>query len=335
MRAMQLEFPAPLSGEPLKMVELPQPVPGPGQILLRVSYCGLCHTDLHTVEGELPLKRLPIIPGHQVVGRVVAPGPGATRFSPGDRVGLAWLHHTCGACEYCRSDRENLCREARFTGLHQDGGYAELAVAPEDFLYRLPENFPDEAAAPLLCAGIIGYRALKLSNIKPRGRLGLFGFGASAHIAIQVAHFWECEVYVFTRSPAHRELAQNLGAAWVGQAQDPPPGELASAIIFAPAGPLVPEALRLLARGGTLALAGIYMTAIPALDYEQHLYYEKTVRSVTANTRKDGAELLELAARIPIIPKVRLFPLEEANQALQLLKAGGIDGAGVLAVAPE
>jgi alcohol dehydrogenase, propanol-preferring len=335
MRAMQLEFPAPLSGEPLKMVELPQPVPGPGQILLRVSYCGVCHTDLHTVEGELPLKRLPIIPGHQVVGQVAARGPGATRFTPGDRVGLAWLHHTCGACEYCLGGRENLCREARFTGLHQDGGYAELVVAEEDFLYRLPENFPDEAAAPLLCAGIIGYRALKLSNIKHGGRLGLFGFGASAHIAIQVARFWECEVYVFTRSPAHRELAQNLGAAWVGQAQETPPGELDSAIIFAPAGSLVPEALRLLARGGTLALAGIYMTAIPSLNYEQHLYYEKTVRSVTANTRKDGAELLELAARIPIIPKVRLFPLEEANQALQLLKAGRIDGAGVLAVAPE
>lgn len=330
---MLLEFPAPIAEEPLRLVELPPPVPGPGQILIQVSHCGVCHTDLHTVEGELTLERLPIIPGHQVVGQVVDQGPGVLRFQPGDRVGLAWLRHACGACKFCHSGRENLCEQARFTGLHRDGGYAELVVAQEDFVYKLPEGIPDQAAAPLLCAGIIGYRALRLCEIQPQGRLGLFGFGAAAHIAIQVARHWHCEVYVFTRSRGHQELARKLGAAWVGQAQDTPPSKLDSAIIFAPAGNLVPEALQLLDRGGTLALAGIYLTPIPSLDYERHLYYEKTMRSVTASTRRDGQELLELAAKIPIIPKVQLFPLAQANQALKLLKAGQIDGAGVLAVA--
>jgi propanol-preferring alcohol dehydrogenase len=286
------------------------------------------------VEGELPLERLPLIPGHQVVGRVVERGPGVQRLQTGERVGLAWLHHTCGACRFCLGGRENLCEQARFTGLHYDGGYGEMVVAYEDFVYPLPAGFPDAAAAPLLCAGIIGYRALRLSDIQPGGRLGLFGFGASAHIAIQVARYWGCEVLVFTRSPGHQELARQLGAAWVGRAEDTPPGKLDSAIIFAPAGNLVPQALKHLDRGGTLALAGIYMTPIPKLDYEQDLYYEKTVRSVTASTRRDGRELLDLAARIPIHPKVQLFPLEEANRALQLLKAGEIDGAGVLAVNP-
>jgi propanol-preferring alcohol dehydrogenase len=332
MKAMLFEFPGPIVEDPLKLVDLPPPVPGPGQILIQVSYCGICHTDLHTVEGELPLERLPLIPGHQVVGRVVDQGPGVFRFKPGDRVGLAWLRHACGVCQFCRSARENLCEQARFTGLHRDGGYAELAVAQENFVYPLPPDLPDQAAAPLLCAGIIGYRALKLSDLKPGGRLGLYGFGASAHIAIQVARHWDCEVFVFTRSPGHQELARQLGAAWVGQAQDTPPTKPDSAIIFAPAGNLVPEALRVLNRGGTLALAGIYMTPIPSLDYEKHLYYEKTVRSVTASTRQDGRELLELAAKIPLKPKVQLFPLKEANQALKLLKQGKIDGAGVLTV---
>jgi propanol-preferring alcohol dehydrogenase len=247
-------------------------------------------------------------------------------------VGLAWLHHTCGACRFCREGRENLCEQAQFTGLHQDGGYAELVAAYADFVYPLPEGFPDQDVAPLLCAGIIGYRALRLSGIQPGGRLGLFGFGASAHIAIQVARHWGCEVLVFTRSPGHQELARQLGAAWVGQVQDTPPGKLDSAIIFAPAGNLVPPALKLLNRGGALALAGIYLTPIPKLDYDQDLYYEKILRSVTASTRQDGRELLDLAARVPIHPKVQLFPLAEANRALQLLKEGGIDGAGVLAV---
>ena len=330
MQAMLLEFPGPVASSPLKLVELPPPVPGPGQIVVQVSHCGVCHTDLHTVEGELPLERLPIIPGHQVVGQVVDQGPGVLRFQPGDRVGLAWLFKSCGFCRLCESGRENLCESAEFTGLHRDGGYAEQVVAEADFVYPLPPDFPGENVAPLLCAGIIGYRALRLSEIEPGGRLGLYGFGASAHIAIQVARHWNCEVLVFTRSPGHQKLARELGAVWVGQAQDTPPTKLDAAIIFAPAGNLVPEALRVLDRGGTLALAGIHMSAVPSLEYHQHLYFEKTVRTVTASTRQDGQELLALAAEIPIRPQVQLFPLAEANQALKLLKAGKINGAAVL-----
>jgi len=284
------------------------------------------------VEGELPLERLPVIPGHQVVGQVVDQGPGVMHFQPGDRVGLAWLFKTGGTCRFCLGGQENLCESAEFTGLHRDGGFAEQVVAEADFVYPLPDEFPGENAAPLLCAGIIGYRSLRLSGIKPGGRLGLYGFGGSAHIAIQVARYWDCEVLVFTRSPGHQELARKLGASWVGQAQDTPPAKLDAAIIFAPAGNLVPEALRVLERGGTLALAGIHMSPIPSLDYQKHLYFEKTVRSVTASTRQDGRELLELAAKIPLRPQVQLFPLEEANQALELLKAGKIDGAAVLAI---
>jgi propanol-preferring alcohol dehydrogenase len=259
-------------------------------------------------------------------------GPGVLNFQPGDRVGLAWLFKTCGACRFCLGGQENLCESAEFTGLHRDGGFAEQVVAEADFVYPLPGDLPGESAAPLLCAGIIGYRALRLSDIKPGGRLGLYGFGASAHIAIQVARHRGCEVLVFTRSPHHQKLARELGAVWAGQAQDTPPVKLDAAVIFAPAGELVPEALRVLDRGGTLALAGIYMSAIPSLEYHRHLYFEKTVRSVTASTRQDGRELLELAAQIPIRPQVQLFPLAEANQALKLLKAGGIDGAAVLAI---
>ena len=330
MKAMLLEFPAPVANSPLKLVDLPPPVPGPGQIVIQVSHCGVCHTDLHTVEGELPLERLPVIPGHQVVGQVIDQGPGVLNFQPGDRVGLAWLFKTCGNCRFCLGGQENLCESAEFTGLHRDGGFAEQVVAEADFVYQLPGDFPGESAAPLLCAGIIGYRALRLSDIKPGGRLGLYGFGASAHIAIQVARHWGCEVLVFTRSPNHQKLALELGAVWAGQAQETPPAKLDAAIIFAPAGELVPEALRVLNRGGTLALAGVHMSAIPSLDYHHHLYFEKTLSSVTASTRQDGGELLELAAQIPIRPHVQLFPLAEANQALKLLKAGRINGAAVL-----
>ena len=332
MKAMLLEFPGPVANSPLKLAELPPPVPGPGQIVIQVSHCGVCHTDLHTVEGELPLERLPLIPGHQVVGQVADLGPGVSRFKPGDRVGLAWLYQTCGVCHFCLGGQENLCEAAEFTGLHRDGGFAEQVAAAADFVYPLPDDLPGESAAPLLCAGIIGYRALRLSAIKPGRRLGLYGFGASAHLAIQIARHWGCEIFVFTRHSGHQKLARELGAVWVGQAQDTPPAKLDAAIIFAPAGPLVPEALRVLERGGTLALAGIHMSAIPSLNYHDHLYFEKTVRSVTASTRQDGRELLELAARIPIRPKVRLFPLTEANEALKLIKAGEIDGAAVLAI---
>lgn len=329
---MLLEFPAPVAEAPLKLVDLPPGAPGRGEILIQVSHCGVCHTDLHTVEGELPLKRLPVIPGHQVVGRVLELGPGTHRFQPGDRVGLAWLFKACGKCRFCRRGRENLCEAAEFTGLHRDGGYAEVVVAAEDFVYPLPPELPGEHVAPLLCAGIIGYRALRLSDIQPGGRLGLYGFGASAHLAIQVARYWGCEVYVFTRSPGHQELARQLGAVWVGQAQDTPPVKLDAAVIFAPAGNLVPEALRVLDRGGTLALAGIHMSPVPSLDYQKHLYFERTVRSVTASTREDGRELLALAARIPLTTQVQVFPLAEANRALQLLKQGQINGAAVLSL---
>lgn len=332
MKAMLLEFPAPVAEGPLKLVDLPPGAPGRGEIVLQVSHCGVCHTDLHTVEGELPLERLPVIPGHQVVGRVVELGPGCHRFRPGDRVGLAWLFKACGQCRFCRRGRENLCEAAEFTGLHRDGGYAEQVVAAEDFVYPLPAELPGEQIAPLLCAGIIGYRALRLSDLQPGGRLGLYGFGASAHLAIQMARYWGCEVYVFTRSPGHQKLARELGAVWVGQAQDTPPVKLDAAIIFAPAGNLVPEALRVLDRGGTLALAGIHMSPVPSLDYQKHLYFERTVRSVTASTREDGRELLALAARIPIKTQVQVFPLAEANRALQLLKQGQINGAAVLSL---
>lgn len=331
MHAMVLEFPGPISTSPLLFQELPPPLPGPGEIVVKVAYCGVCHTDLHIVEGELPLARLPLIPGHQVVGQVVEVGPRTERFQVGDRVGLAWLRWACGQCRFCRREQENLCEQAQFTGFHRDGGYAQLTVAPADFAYRLPDNFPDRTVAPLLCAGIIGYRALKRSNIKPGGRLGLYGFGGSAHLAIQIARHWQCEVYVFTRSPGHQELARQLGAVWVGQAQDTPVVPLDSAIIFAPAGNLVPEALRVLDRGGTLALAGIHMSQIPPLEYDKHLYYEKNVHSVTASTRRDGEELLALAAAIPLRTEIQEFALSEANLALQMLKAGKINGAAVLA----
>jgi propanol-preferring alcohol dehydrogenase len=293
--------------------------------------CGLCHTDLHEVEGDLPLPKLPLVIGHQVVGAVDATGPGARRFREGDRIGIAWLHESCGMCEFCRRGDENLCDGARFTGYHVDGGYAEFTVIPERFAYRLPDGLPDAEAAPLLCAGIIGYRALRLSDAKPGERLGLFGFGASAHLALQVARFWQCEVWVFTRSPAHRELAKRLGAAWVGGADDEPPARLDRAISFAPAGALIPLALAKLRKGGTLALAGIHLDRIPEMPYSL-LYGERALRSVTAATRRDGEEFLALAARIPVRTEVERFRLEDSNGALRALKRSRIRGAGVLEI---
>lgn len=335
MRAMVLFSPGPVEGKPLREAELPLPVPGPGEIRLRIRACGICHTDLHTVEGDLALPKLPVVPGHQVVGVVDAVGEGVTRFAPGQRVGVPWLYSTCGVCEFCRSGRENLCRQARFTGLHADGGYAEAMVVPEAFAYPLPESLSDAEAAPLLCAGIIGYRALRLSEVKPRERLGMWGFGASAHLTLQVARYLGCEVFVFTRSEEHRRLARELGAAWAGTAQDDPPAPIHAGIIFAPAGWLVREALRVLERGGTLALAGVTMTPIPELDYDRFLYWERTVRSVANFTRQDAEEFLRLAAEVPVRPTVQAFPLEAANEALRALKEGRINGAGVLIVAQE
>jgi len=331
MRAMILHQPAPVEEKPLRAVDVAPPTPGPGEVLVRVRACGVCHTDLHTVEGDLALPRLPLIPGHQVVGIVAEAGPGVTRFRPGDRVGVPWLYATCGECRFCQEGRENLCESARFTGYHADGGYAEAMVVAADFAYALPPDFSDTAAAPLLCAGVIGYRALRLSEVRPGQRLGLYGFGASAHVTLQVARHWGCEVFVFTRSPAHQQLARELGAVWVGRAEEEPPARLHSAIIFAPAGALVPEALRVLEKGGTLALAGITMSPIPELDYSR-LYQERTVRSVANSTRQDARELLRLAAEIPLHTAVEEFPLQAANEALLRLKRSQIQGAGVLVV---
>jgi propanol-preferring alcohol dehydrogenase len=329
---MALDDPQPIEEGPLVLVDKAVPEPKVGEILIQTIVCGICHTDLHTVEGELPLRKRPVTPGHQVVGVVEKAGGDTTRFKVGDRVGVAWLYSTCAACSFCREGKENLCEKARFTGLDVDGGYAEYMVVPEGFAYPIPDGFSERDAAPLLCGGIIGYRALRLSEIKPGQRLGLYGFGASAHVCIQVAVHWGLEVYVFTRSRHHQELAKKLGAAWVGQAKDSPPAKLHSSIIFAPAGGLVLDALGALGKGGTLALAGIYMTPIPQMDYEAYLYHEKTVRSVANSTRKDGEELFTLAAEIPIRTETQTFSLEEANRALQMLKQGKINGAGVLTV---
>ncbi len=334
MRAMRLRAPGPVEREPLEAVDLPAPAPGSGEIRLRISACGVCHTDLHEVEGELPLPKLPVIPGHQIVGVVEARGQGARRFALGERVGVPWLYSTCGACPACLRGDENLCESARFTGYHVDGGYATHALVLEAFAYRLPDGLPDAEAAPLLCAGIIGYRALCLSDVRPGERLGLFGFGASAHIAIQVARFWGCEVWVFTRTPEHRALAKTLGASWAGDAEDDPPGRLDRAISFAPAGSVIPLALAKLRKGGTLALAGIHLDRIPEMPYAL-LYGERTLRSVTASTRRDAEALLALAARIPIKTEVEVFPLEKANAALQRLKWSRISGAGVLQIGRE
>ena len=335
MRAMLLREPGAIEKCPLQLVGIEKPKVRAGEILVKVRVCGICHTDLHTVEGELELPKKPLVPGHQVVGVVEELGENVTRFKKGGRVGVAWLHSTCGNCEYCQVGRENLCESARFTGYHVDGGYAQYTIVSQEFAYPIPEGFSEEQAAPLFCAGIIGYRALRLSEITRKGRLGLYGFGASAHVAIQVAIHWGCEVFVFTRSKDHQKLAKSLGAVWTGQAKDKAPKKLDSAIIFAPAGELVLDALGALDRGGTLALAGIYMTPIPEMDYAKHLYLEKTVRSVANSTRQDGEELLQLAADIPIRTTTTAFPLRDANRALQLLKESKIDGAGVLEIPEE
>jgi len=332
MKAMILNKFALIDQNPLELVDLPNPEAGPEEILIRVKVCGVCHTDLHTVEGELPQVKLPIIPGHEVVGIVEKRGNNTSRFKEGDRVGVAWLHSACGRCRFCQRENENLCESARFTGYHVNGGYTEYMVIPEKFAYPIPEVFSDEEAAPLLCAGIIGYRALRLSEVKPGQRLGLYGFGASAHVAIQVAIHWGCEVYVFTRSKEHRKLAQKLGAVWTGTSKDEPPTKMDSSIIFAPAGELVLDALRVLDKGGTVALAGIYMTPIPEIDYVKYLYHERTLRSVANATRQDGEESLQIAAEIPIRTTTQLFPLEEANKVLQLLKVGKINGAAILKI---
>jgi len=362
MRAQRLYTTAPVADHPLVLEDVPRPEPGPGELLVRVHVCGVCRTDIHVVEGDLPEATRPIVPGHMVVGEVVALGPDAGRrtgrsapdasvpstnggdTSPveppsaagparlGARVGIAWLRETCGRCRDCLRGRTNLCTRARFTGYHAHGGYADYATVPAEYAYPVPDAFTDEEAAPLLCAGIIGYRALRLSEVAPGERLGLYGFGNSAHIVLQLALARGCEVVVCSLREEHRQLARELGASWTGPADAAPPGGLDAAILFAPAGELVPPALRALRRGGTLACAGIHMTPIPAIDYDSELFGERTLRSVTANTREDGLALLREAAEIPIRPRTTAFPLEEANRALCELEAGRIRGAAVLRV---
>jgi alcohol dehydrogenase, propanol-preferring len=330
MKAAAVYKPAPIESNPLRLIDLEVPAPGPGEILVRVLACGVCRTDLHVSEGDLPPRHPRIVPGHEVVGTVERCGPGAGRFKAGDRVGIAWLRETCGTCVYCRRGSENLCPNARFTGYDHDGGYTEYAVVREDFAYRLPEQLGVEESAPLLCAGIIGFRALKRAGVKPDTTVGLYGFGGSAHIALQVAHHWGCRVYVMTRGGKHREHAKELGADWVGTAQQRPPKPLDSAIMFAPAGELVPPALEALDQGGILAVAGIYLSPIPTLDYERHLFHEKELRSVTANTRRDGEEFLKIAGEILIRTHTVPMQLDEANLALQKLKHDELQGAAVL-----
>jgi propanol-preferring alcohol dehydrogenase len=332
MKAMILRQFKSIEKNALKLAEIPIPQPDPGEILVKIKVCGVCHTDLHTVEGELPEVKLPVIPGHQVVGIVAGGGERARRFKKGERVGVAWLHSACGKCAFCLSGRENLCENGRFTGYHANGGYAEYLTVPEKFAYAIPPIFSDEEASPLLCAGIIGYRALRLSEIRPRECLGLYGFGASAHVAIQVAVNWGCRVYVFSRGKEHQNLARKLGASWTGSAKERPPTKTNSSIVFAPAGPLALSALANTEKGGTVALAGIYMTPIPEMDYQKYIYHERTLRSVANATRQDGEELLEIAAEIPIRTTTQVFPLEEANRVLRLLKEGKISGAAVLKV---
>jgi propanol-preferring alcohol dehydrogenase len=331
MKACILPSPAKVETNPLVFTDAPIPSPANGEVLVRVSFCGVCRTDLHVVEGELTPQKSPVIPGHQVVGVIERLGPSSSRFPIGARVGIAWLHQADRSCEFCRSGAENLCDHPTFTGYTVDGGYAEYIVAPQDFIYAIPEQFPDEQAAPLLCAGIIGFRCLRLSGIKPGGKLGFYGFGAAAHVAIQVARHWHIDVYAATRDARHQKLALDLGAKWAGGTFAEPPAQLDAAIVFAPAGEIVPAALKALRKGGTLVLGGIHMSPIPSFSYDL-LYQERVIRSVANNTRQDGEDFLRVAAQIPVRSHTQLFPLSEANRALNALKNDAIEGAAVLKV---
>jgi alcohol dehydrogenase, propanol-preferring len=333
MKACLLRTPARIEENPLTFTDYSEPTPGPGEVLVRVHVCGVCRTDLHVIEGELPPKKSPVIPGHQVVGIVGKTGEGTQRIAKGARVGVAWLHKTDGTCGYCRRGEENLCDAPLFTGYTVDGGYAEWIVAPESFVYPIPSEFPDEQAAPLLCAGIIGYRCLRLAEVARGAKLGFYGFGAAAHVAIQVAKYWGVDVFASTRDARHQKLAMELGAKWAGGTLDAPPEKLDAAIVFAPAGEIVPAALKALRKGGRLILGGIHMSDIPSFPYDL-LYEERMIRSVANNTRQDGEEFLALAAKIPIRTHVQVFPLSEANRALNALKNDAIEGAAVLRVRP-
>lgn len=329
MHAAVLHAPAAVGRAPLRIDDTEAPLPASGELLLRVAACAVCRTDLQLVEGDLPARRLPVIPGHQIVGRVEAVGAGVDGWRPGDRAGVAWLAGACGDCAHCRAGRENLCESATFTGWDRDGGYAQHTTVRADFALPLPSAFDDLAAAPLLCGGVIGYRALKLSGIQPGGRLGLYGFGASASLAIQVATHWGCEVFVATRSSRERERARGLGAAWAGAYDEPPPVPLDAAVTFAPAGSVVLAALRALDRGGAVAINAIHLDEVPAFDYDD-LWWERQLRSVANFTRRDAREFLDLAAAIPIRTASEVHPLHDANLALQRLKDGHVSGAAVL-----
>jgi alcohol dehydrogenase, propanol-preferring len=325
MEAMVLEHP----GQPLQWRKMPDPNPGRGEVLIQVSACAVCRTDLHIIDGELTQPKLPLVPGHEVVGRVVQTGQDAARFRPGDRVGVPWLAWTCGQCEYCRSGKENLCDSARFTGYSVDGGYASLMLADQRFCFAIPEKFSDAEAAPLLCAGLIGYRAL--SKTEEAKRLGIYGFGAAAHIISQVARVQGREIFAFTRpgDEAGQQFARSLGAVWAGGSADLPPCPLDAAIIFAPAGPLVPQALRAVKKGGIVVCGGIHMSQIPAFSYDL-LWEERVVCSVANLTRADGDQFLPLAVQVPVKTSIQMFPLGEANEALARLRSGKIKGAAVL-----
>ena len=332
MKAQILKEITPVENRPLELVYLPAPQPRSKEILVRISACGVCHTELDEIEGRLQPK-LPMILGHEIICKVESLGSRVTKFQVGDRVGIAWIYSACGKCHFCKEGNENLCYEFQGTGLQANGGYAEYTVVSEDFAYSIPDRFTDSQAAPLLCAGAIGFRDLRLSGIKPGQSLGLFGFGASAHIVIQLAKYWGCEIFVFTRSEEHRNLAKKLGAAWTGRAEDDPPQRLTCVIDFTPVGETVPNALRVLEKGGRLVMAVIRKRSpIPPLDYARLLWDEKEIKSVANITRKDVQDFLPLAAEIPIIPEVREFGLEEANEALLLLKQGKIQGAAVLRI---
>jgi propanol-preferring alcohol dehydrogenase len=334
MQAMVLNETAQIEEEPPALTEVPDPMPGPGEVRLKVRCCAICRTDLHIIEGDLPAMKRPVIPGHQIVGVVDMLGENCKRLKIGTRIGVAWLRHACGICRFCTSGRENLCEFSQYTGYHADGGFAELAVVPEDFACEIPSGYDDVHISPLLCGGIIGYRAMKRCNLlSSRGKLGIFGFGSSAHIVLQLALRRGHEVYVVTRGENHQQLAREMGAAWCGSDADKMPSRVECAIVFAPAGAVVPTALNALDSGGVVALAGIHMSPIPELDYDKFLFRERDIHAVTANTREDGRELLAEAAASQVRAHTMVYPLAEANRALRDLKKGRIDGTGVLIVA--
>jgi propanol-preferring alcohol dehydrogenase len=332
---MVLDRSADIDESPLVMREVDDPHPAAGEVRISVTVCAVCRTDLHVIEGDLPAEKRPVIPGHQVVGVVDELGEGCSRLREGDRVGIAWLRHTDGTCQFCRSSRENLCPDSRYTGYHADGGYGEFATVPEAFAYSLPHEFDDVTGSPLLCAGLIGYRALKRAQVPDAGKLLLVGFGSSAHVVLQIARYRGYETFVVTRSANHVRMAKQMGADWAGSDMADIPTKVDSAILFAPTGRLVPPVMEALDRGGTLSIAGIHLSDVPPLNYEQHLFYDKEIRSVAANTREDGQELLAEAVDAGVVPHVTTYPLAEANKALQDMKHSRVEGTGVLVIGGE